>query len=401
MTRRRGRTRPFTPAQRWWRRLRVAQRLLVAAALVLALAAATSQVFFPAVAQGLSPASPGTVSDGPLTATLVGAGADAATTKVVFDKALATAQADQERFMVGPLTSGGPTADALLIPEGSYDLARHADIEAKLASVRGRFTELQNTPGTGNVAAGLHALGQHLIGLSHTATDVVLIGDLTHLAPGVDLGDPVTRGDPAAVVATVADLLPDCTGWRVHVVAGGGARAAGDSRRDLEIREVWRRLVAHCGGRLTAWDTSQLVTFPSTAAVPPVSFAPPCQLPFRLPGDVLFTGDHWDLLPAAQPVVQSLLVSLTVTHPEATATIDGYTADTPDSRYDAPDLSQRRADAVRQWLLDRGVAPTRLTATGHGATNPVAGNDTEDGRRLDRRVEVQLHLPSSDCRTTK
>ena len=51
-------------------------------------------------------------------------------------------------------------------------------------------------------------------------------------------------------------------------------------------------------------------------------------------------------------------------------------------------MSRRRADAVRSWLVGKGVAAGRLAAQGYGDTRPVADNRTEDGRAKNRRVEL-------------
>lgn len=53
-------------------------------------------------------------------------------------------------------------------------------------------------------------------------------------------------------------------------------------------------------------------------------------------------------------------------------------------------LSQRRADSVRQYLIDKGVDASRLTAKGYGEAQPVASNDTPAGRAENRRVEFKV-----------
>ena len=53
-------------------------------------------------------------------------------------------------------------------------------------------------------------------------------------------------------------------------------------------------------------------------------------------------------------------------------------------------LSQRRADAVRRYLVQSGVAAEQLEANGYGETQPIADNDTEEGRRANRRVEFRV-----------
>jgi OOP family OmpA-OmpF porin len=50
-------------------------------------------------------------------------------------------------------------------------------------------------------------------------------------------------------------------------------------------------------------------------------------------------------------------------------------------------LSERRADAVRNYLVERGVDPKIISSKGYGESNPVASNDTKEGRALNRRVE--------------
>jgi outer membrane protein OmpA-like peptidoglycan-associated protein len=51
-------------------------------------------------------------------------------------------------------------------------------------------------------------------------------------------------------------------------------------------------------------------------------------------------------------------------------------------------LSRARAQVVKEYLIARGVPPERLATVGHGEKEPVAGNETDDGRQRNRRVEL-------------
>jgi outer membrane protein OmpA-like peptidoglycan-associated protein len=53
-------------------------------------------------------------------------------------------------------------------------------------------------------------------------------------------------------------------------------------------------------------------------------------------------------------------------------------------------LSERRANAVRDYFVSKGIAASRLTAVGYGESQPVASNDTADGRAQNRRVELKV-----------
>lgn len=54
------------------------------------------------------------------------------------------------------------------------------------------------------------------------------------------------------------------------------------------------------------------------------------------------------------------------------------------------DLSQRRADAVRNYLIKKGANPDHITAVGYGAEQPIAPNTTPEGRAQNRRIEVRI-----------
>ena len=69
--------------------------------------------------------------------------------------------------------------------------------------------------------------------------------------------------------------------------------------------------------------------------------------------------------------------------------IGGHTDSRGDDNYNHT-LSERRADAVRGYLIERGISGTRLTAVGYGETQPRASNDTVEGRRANRRVEFKV-----------
>ena len=72
--------------------------------------------------------------------------------------------------------------------------------------------------------------------------------------------------------------------------------------------------------------------------------------------------------------------------------IEGHTdAQGPDDKN--KDLSQRRAEAVTGFLASSGVDPSRMLARGYGKDYPVAGNETQAGRQLNRRVQVVILDP--------
>lgn len=80
-------------------------------------------------------------------------------------------------------------------------------------------------------------------------------------------------------------------------------------------------------------------------------------------------------------------------YPETNAIIEGHT-DNVDVFHDPNNnikLSQARADSVRQYLIDNfGIDASRIIAVGYGPTRPIASNDTEKGRQMNRRVEAVL-----------
>ena len=108
-------------------------------------------------------------------------------------------------------------------------------------------------------------------------------------------------------------------------------------------------------------------------------------------GDVLFTSGMADLK-SGTPDNLNKLVTFLNGYPTRTVVIEGYTDSVGTSEYN-DGLSQRRADAVKTYLIKQGVASTRLTSLGKGETDPVAGNESADGRRQNRRVEVIISNP--------
>jgi OOP family OmpA-OmpF porin len=69
--------------------------------------------------------------------------------------------------------------------------------------------------------------------------------------------------------------------------------------------------------------------------------------------------------------------------------IEGHTDSTGPDAYNQG-LSERRAASVRQYLIDKGLDGSRLTATGFGESQPVGSNETREGRALNRRVDLRM-----------
>jgi len=103
-------------------------------------------------------------------------------------------------------------------------------------------------------------------------------------------------------------------------------------------------------------------------------------------GDVLFETGKADLRPGALRNLYPLVTFLQK-YPERRVVIEGHTDTVGSDAYNL-DLSERRADAVRDFLLQNGGNPAQLTARGYGKASPVASNDTAAGRQHNRRVEL-------------
>ncbi len=103
-------------------------------------------------------------------------------------------------------------------------------------------------------------------------------------------------------------------------------------------------------------------------------------------GNVLFATGKADLMPGAGRVLDTL-ASYLMNHPDKTVLIEGHTDSTGSLEFNQK-LSRQRAEAVRDALIERGIAAERIKAVGYGPSRPIATNATPEGRQLNRRVEV-------------
>lgn len=129
---------------------------------------------------------------------------------------------------------------------------------------------------------------------------------------------------------------------------------------------------------------------PAPAAAPPPPAPAPAPAPQKiisLPG-VEFALNSAHLLPVSQTTLDGAVQTLK-NNPGINAEVAGYTDSTGKAAYNVT-LSQRRAEAVMKYLVDHGIDASRLTAKGYGEADPIASNQTADGRAQNRRVELRI-----------
>ncbi|MGX6591020.1 chemotaxis protein MotB [Cetobacterium ceti] len=109
----------------------------------------------------------------------------------------------------------------------------------------------------------------------------------------------------------------------------------------------------------------------------------------NLPGGVTFATNSANINNSFQNPLNSIAYVLNQ-YPETRVLVAGFTDNTGSLSYNQ-ELSRSRAQSVANYLVSRGINPTRISAQGYGPSNPVASNNTVAGRAQNRRVEIQIY----------
>ena len=111
-------------------------------------------------------------------------------------------------------------------------------------------------------------------------------------------------------------------------------------------------------------------------------------VPLVLSADANFEFNKSELLPGAHGLLDNLINTMKL-HPEYKWEVDGYTDGVGSDAYNKR-LSEQRAQSVVDYLVSQGVERNNLKIVGYGKGNPIATNDTPEGRAKNRRVEIKL-----------
>jgi outer membrane protein OmpA-like peptidoglycan-associated protein len=213
------------------------------------------------------------------------------------------------------------------------------------------------------------------------------------------------RGFPAVALLLAASLVAGCATYRpaerqprqttrdktykgagIGAAAGAAAAVLAGEREADEIL-AGAAIGAAVGAGVGVYMDRQeeaIARIPGTS----VERVGPATLLVHFDSDVLFDVDSAQLDSAGRVTV-SEMAGVLVEYPKTAVVVQGHTdASGPETHNLA--LSERRADAVRGLLVGRGVEPQRITAIGYGEGYPVAENDSQWGRQLNRRVDVMI-----------
>ena len=109
--------------------------------------------------------------------------------------------------------------------------------------------------------------------------------------------------------------------------------------------------------------------------------------------EILFDSGKAKIRPEADPVLDKVTSVITTKAADLNIGIEGHTDNAP-IKYSGWksnwELSTARATSVLHYLIDKGVLPEKLAAIGYGEFRPVASNDTPEGQRKNRRVEIVI-----------
>ena len=104
---------------------------------------------------------------------------------------------------------------------------------------------------------------------------------------------------------------------------------------------------------------------------------------------IQFDFDKYNIKPEFEPILDVAVDQLKKWIYPYTLVINGYTDDKGTAEYNQK-LSERRANSVLDYFASKGIASTKMKALGYGLMDPIASNATEEGRALNRRVELDL-----------
>ena len=167
---------------------------------------------------------------------------------------------------------------------------------------------------------------------------------------------------------------------------------------------VWRNAYGECW-RAAYWTPAMAIAecdpvmAPRPAVIPPPP-PPPAPAPAPAPkpkpvaekvtlaADVLFDFDKSVVKPAGKAKLDDLASKVKAINLEVVIAI-GHTDSIGSDAYNQK-LSVRRSEAVKAYLVSKGVEPNRIYTEGKGEKQPVASNKTKDGRQKNRRVEIEV-----------
>ncbi|GMU94099.1 MAG: hypothetical protein AMXMBFR4_31570 [Candidatus Hydrogenedentota bacterium] len=146
--------------------------------------------------------------------------------------------------------------------------------------------------------------------------------------------------------------------------------------------ELWgnRGVVYHCWVKPT----------PPTPPEPPQPPQPKPERTKPIFNNVLFDFDKAVLKPEGKAEVDKVIAEMKA-HPGDTVLIEGHTCDIGTDEYNMG-LGQRRADAVRKYMVENGIAEGRITTKSFGESQPAVPNDGPANRKLNRRAEFEITI---------
>ena len=213
----------------------------------------------------------------------------------------------------------------------------------------------------------------------------------------------------AALVLVVGFVLSGCSAmqerrWSYCAVGGGllgaavGAGAAGALVNEYEAGNggsdeevVAAAAGAGVGGAVLGTLLGHMICDPKKEA-PPLPVAPPPPAPKPLPkkislsADTLFDFDSAKLRPLGKQKVEELVEGLKE-NPSVSVLVEGHTCSIGTEKYNQR-LSERRANAVRDYMVSLGIGASRITTRGYGESKPIESNNTAEGRAKNRRVDI-------------
>ena len=179
--------------------------------------------------------------------------------------------------------------------------------------------------------------------------------------------------------------------------AGGGAGAYDYSRDNNDGEAAAIGIGATLGGAILGYGLCALLQEeeppppPPPAAEPPPPPPPAPAPPDPCAGRIVLRGVTFafdsDEITGASMATLDVAAETLAECPNVNTSVEGHTDSIGDENYNQG-LSERRAESVRNYLITHGVSLGRLQTRGYGESRPIADNGTEDGRAINRRVEL-------------